>query len=357
VSLFKKKQQSGFDEQEQQSAAKSSGSLIVLLILLAAFAYLYFFTSLIVPHEKPADVNAPTVVTEVKQSMPPKPADLATAPAPAPPATPAAKPAPATTPPPPAVKTTAPAPVAAKPAPPAATPKGQPAAKPAAPAVAPKAQTAVKPTPAPLPAASKTALAAVKKAETAPAKAGNSKSAAVAKKAGEAKSVKTPPPVAKKSAAIVKPETYTVFAGEFPAGDEASAAEAKLARLGIKPIIRKEIKKSIRMNRLFYGAYTDYDQYSAELEKLRQAAKNAFGVENNGTYSLYAGSFAARDRVEKEKKDLAAKGVTLQIQPTVIALATVKLTAGVFSSKQEADKAAVKMKGAGLAAKVVTQRR
>lgn len=340
VSLFKKKP-SGFDEQEKQGAAKSSGSIIVLLILLAGFAYLYFFTSLIVPHEPPAPAKAPEVVTVVKQSMPPKPADQPATPAPADAEKPEeAKPAALPAPPPTTATPAVPAPVPAtvKPAASAAVPKPQAAAKPAA--ALPK----------------KDAVPA-QKAEPKPAKAVEPKPAPAVQKAAEAKSVKAPVPAEKKPVVIKKPETYTLFAGEFSAGDEAIAAEAKLAMLGIKPVIRKEIKKSIRMNRLFYGAYTDYDVYAAELDKLRQVIKSAFGVEKNGTYSIYAGSFAARDRVEKEKKDLSAKGVTLQIQPTVLSLATVKLTAGMFSSKKEADKAAAKMKGAGLAAKVVSQRR
>lgn len=356
MSLFKKKT-SGFDEQEKEGAAKSSGSIIVLLILLAGFAYLYFFTSLIVPHETPTPAKAPEVVTVVKQSMPPKPADQPATPATAEvkkpeeakpaalPASPAAKPASSPAPPPAAVRPAVPAPMPAT-------------VKPAVPAAAPKPQAAAKPAAAlPVSAVPKKDAVPVQKAEPKPAKAVESKPTPAAQSKAEAKSVKAPVPADKKPVAIKKPESYTIFAGEFPAGDEAVAAEAKLARLGIKPVTRKETKKSIRMHRLFYGSYADYDVYAAELAKLRQVIKGAFGVEKNGTYSLYAGSFAARDRVEKEKKDLAAKGVTLQIQPTVLSLATVKLTAGMFSSKKEADKAAVKMKGAGLAAKVVSQRR
>lgn len=353
MSLFKKKQ-SGFDEQEQQSAPKSSGSIIVLLILLAAFAYLYFFTSLIVPHEPSAPAKAPEAVSEVKQSMPPKPAGQSAAPAPvaaikpgeakpaAPPAPLAAKPAPAPATPPTAIKPAAPAPVAAKPASPAAAPKAQPQAKPAA---------------LPGSAVPKQAPAPVQKTEAKAAKAGGTKPAVAVQNAPAAKTVKAPVVAEKKPAASKKTEAYTVLAGEFPAGDEAVAAEAKLSKLGIKPVSRTEIKKSIRMNRLFYGAYTDYDVYAAELDKLRKVIKGAFGVEKNGTYSLYAGSFADQARVAKEQKDLAAKGVTLQIQPTVISLATVRLTGGIFSSKKEADKAAAKMKGTGLAAKVVPSRR
>ena len=94
MSLFKKKS-SEFDEQDNQAPGKSKGSLLVLLVLVAGFAYLYFFTSLIVPHEAPS-VKAPAVSTEVKQSMPPKPAALPANPATAEAPKPAVPPAPST---------------------------------------------------------------------------------------------------------------------------------------------------------------------------------------------------------------------------------------------------------------------
>jgi len=352
VSLFKKKS-SEFDDQENQSTGKSKGSLLVLLVLLAGFAYLYFFTSLIVPHEAPP-ATAPDVSTEVKQSMPPKPA--------APPANPATteanKPAEVN----PAASPASPAPSPAQPvvppvaAPatvkPAAPPAVAPASvKPAAPAPQPPA--AAKPANLPpVPAApKKEAAAPLKKDEPKPAKAAEQKSApAVAKKAaaGSAKAPAPEKPVVRK-----KPASYTIFAGEFAAGEETAAAEAKLARLDIKPVTRQETKKSKSMNRLFFGVYTEYDEYSAALGKLKQTAKGAFGVEKDGKYYLYAGSFAAKERVEKEKKELAAKGVTLQTQLVILPLSTVRLTAGKFASKGEADKAAARMKGEGLAVKVV----
>jgi len=74
---------------------------------------------------------------------------------------------------------------------------------------------------------------------------------------------------------------------------------------------------------------------------------------SDGKYSLYAGSFSAKSGTEKEKRALAAKGVPLQIQQTVLSLTTVKLTAGRFATKKEADKAAATVKSKGLTVKVV----
>jgi len=365
VSLFKKKS-SEFDEQENQGPEKSKGSLLVLLVLLAGLAYLYFFTSLIVPHETPV-AKAPDVSSEVKQSMPPKPAappaNPATADAkkpeeakpgapPASPAPSAAKPAVPPVAAPATVKPVAPpavAPVAAKPAVPPAV--AQVPVKPSAPA--PQPQAAAKPANLPPgPAAPKKETAApLKKDEPKAAKAAEQKPVPVVEQKSATGSVKAP--AAEKPVVRKKPASYAIFVGEFPAGEETAAAEAKLARLGIKPVTRQETKKSKSMNRLFFGAYTDYDEYSAALDKLRQSAKGAFGVEKEGKYYLYAGSFSAKERVEKEKRDLAGKGITLQTQLVVLPLSSVKLTAGKFASKGEADKAAARTKSEGLSVKVV----
>lgn len=336
MSLFKKKS-SGFDEQDSQPKPKSRGSLAILLILLGGFAYLYFFTSLIVPHEvipEKTAVGSP----EVKQSMPLKPATQA--------GNSVTSELKKTE----EVKPAAPlAPVAAKPvAPPAPVPA------PAKPAALP-AQTATKPA---VPAPPKNQAAApVKKDEPKPVKAVEPKPIQPGKKLADAKSAKAPAKAVEKLAVKKKPDSYTIFAGEFPAGEEASAAEAKLARLGIKPIIRQESTKNKSMNRLFAGVYSDYDGYSAALDKLRQSAKGAFGVEKDGKYFLYAGSFSSIERGQKEQKDLLAKGFALKIQPVVLPLSSVRITAGQFTSKSDADKVALKMKAEGLAVKVVPKGR
>lgn len=329
MSLFKKKSAVEFDGQESKVAGKNRGALLVLLILVGGFAYLYFFTSLIVPHEVPPAVT-PVETPEVKQSMPPK--------------VPAQSPvgAPVT----PDAKKTAevkPLPVAA----PAQT------VKPAAvkPATAP--QAGAKPAAPPAPAAAKKEVTAPHKNEPKTVKAVEQKTAKPSQKKAEPKAGKASAAPAVKAVARKKPESYTIVVGEFPGGEEAAAVEAKLAKLGMKPAARQETKKTRSMHRLYFGAYTDYEAYSAALDKLRQVAKGAFGIEKDGKYSLYAGSFSSKERAEKEKKDLLAKGFTLQIQQVVLSLSTVRITVGQFSAKAEADRAAAKIKGEGLVVKVI----
>jgi cell division protein FtsN len=214
----------------------------------------------------------------------------------------------------------------------------------------------VKPVTPPAPAAAKKEAAVpAKKDEPTSSKAVEPKPVTQKKEAPTA--AKAPAAAAKKPAVKKKPESYVIFVGEFPAGEEAAAAGEKLVRLGVKPVVRQELKKNRNMHRLYSGVYTDYDAYSAALDKLKQAAKGAFGVEKDGKYSLYAGSFSTKERAEKEQRDLFAKGVTLQVQQVALSLATVRITAGQFSARADADRAAAKMKGEGLVVKVVPKGR
>lgn len=342
MDLFKKKTASETESRGTGKAGNNKVALLVLVVLLGAFAYLYFFTSLIVPHEAPPP-PAPAPVPQLKQSMPPRPADTtaaapaagtqpqqppaqgpnAAAPAPGTPAVPAsAKPAPAQ---PQAV---------AQPAKPAAAAPPQPAAPPAKPAAAP----------------------APKKEEPKPAAVAGAKPAPAAPKKAEPQAVKPAEkkePAAKEKAA--KPaKTYTIFAGELPAGEDA-AVLTKLAKANIKPVVKHEKKKGRKMNRLYFGTYGDFDEYTAALDKLKQSARGAFAVEKDGRYSVYAGSFGSQQSAEKEKKALAAKGVRVELQQVNLPLSTVRITAGSFKNKADADRAAARLKKQGVAASVIAK--
>lgn len=353
MSLFKKKTDGEPESRPEAGAGKNKVSLLILLVILAVFAYLYFFTSLIVPHEAPAPAKPAAPVT-VKQSLPPRPDATGATTAPAP----AAGQNPAATTPPPAAAPPAPA------APPAAAPKQA-----AAPAVAPKPAAAPpvkkeeakpakpaeqKPAPAAVPAPKKDAPQPVKAEKPAPAMAKQPAPAPAAAKAeqkpakpeGKAKGEKSAGTVPEKAAA----PTYTVLVGEFSAAG-APAVEAKLKKHKIKPV-RHGVLKNRQMTRLYYGSYTNYDSYAVELEKLKQAAKGAFAVEKNGTYTLYAGSFGSPAHAATERKRLADKGLKVEPQQVSLPVGMVKLSAGPFT-KAAATKAAASLKGEGLTVKVI----
>jgi len=359
LSLFKKKTAASPESGGNGQTGKNNLSLLILLVLVGAFAYLYFFTSLIVPHEAapPPKADAPAAVLQVKQSMPPRPADKVEAAAPAngeatKPGE--AKPAPAATaqlpPTSPAVAPT-PVPVPKKEAPKPANVAEQ---KPA-PAVPKKEEPkAVKPPEKKSP--EKAVAAKDKQPAPAPPAKTAQKTASAETNGQVAKPVAAPAAAtAEKVQAKKKVQTFTLFAGEFPVGSEADAVVAKLNKFQIKPVLKQVSKKNRQMNRLFVNSFSDYDSYTAELEKLKQVSKGAFAIEKDGKYSIYAGSFSTAALAGNEKKRLAGKGVKVELQQVMIPSSAAKITAGSFQGKAEADKAVAQLKKQGLAVKVITK--
>ena len=360
MSLFNKKSSSDIEEPRSDNAGKNKVSLLILLLLVGAFVYLYFFTSLIVPHQAVAP-KPPAATPEVTQNMPPRPAETGTPaaadankpeaaqPAAAAPAMPAAQPA-------------------AKPAAPAALPAAQPAAKPAAPAPLPAtppavkpaapAPAAAKPAPAPQPAAAKTvppAAAPAKKAEAPPAKAVEAK-AAVKKEAPKSTKAAATAAPAKTGAAEKtlkrKEAAYVLAAGEYPAWPEVAAAEAKLEKHGVKPILKQVSQKGRELHRVYVNSFSDYDAYATELDNVKRVAAGAFGIERDGTYSLYAGSYSSAALALQEVKRLQGKGIKAGVQKTVLTGTSIKVTAGLFTTKAAADKTAAALAKDGLAVRV-----
>ncbi len=107
------------------------------------------------------------------------------------------------------------------------------------------------------------------------------------------------------------------------------------------------------MNRLFVSSFSDYDDYTTGLETVKKSAKGAFGIEKDGKYSIYAGSFSSTELAQKEKKRLQDNGVKVEIQKTVLPGTTVTITAGSFTSKASADKTAAALAKDGLGVRVI----
>lgn len=316
-------------------------ALLILIVLVAVFGYLYFFTSLIVPHGVPP-VAPPAPPPQVKQAMPPRSADVPTAPAgevkqstPVP-ATPgvAAKTPPAPAPAPAAKTPQTPAPAPAAKVPPAPAPAVQ---KPAPPVPA-KAETKSAPSP--------------KKVEQKPAPAAAAdKEKKPAETAQKKKSVKAAGPVKKRK------ELFTLNLGEFSADAQATAAEEKLVQLKIKPVSKRQTQRPRQMNRLFYNAYSEYETYSAELGKLKKLASTAFAIEKDGKYYVYTGSYSSAELAHKEQKRLSASGVKVSLQKVKLPLSLVQISAGEFSARADADRAAANLRRQGLKVMVVSKKR
>jgi hypothetical protein len=324
--------------------------LFVLLFLVLVFGYLYFFTNLIRQREEVAKAP-PGQTAQIRQPLPPRPDQGGGKPAatakteekqpeqaktekPAsPPALPQAKPAP------PQAK---PAPPQAKPAP----PQAKPVAVPAQPAPAKAVKTEEKPlhkeqakaSPAPaLP--------------TAPQQKGGTKPVAAVTSAPK----KAPAPAAARQTAkpAVEQGTFTLLAGEFAVDREMKRTRAKLKKLGVTPIHGMKVEKLQIMHRLFLADFDSHYAADMELQKLQKVSSSTFILEQNGRYAVYAGSYLHKKGAAAEQKRLAGKGFKLGIKTTKVMIPVNRVTAGSFSSSEDARNEASRLEKQGIIARVI----
>ncbi|WP_243373336.1 SPOR domain-containing protein [Geotalea sp. SG265] len=343
------KQFSGDSEESNElkgTKGKSQAQLLVLLLLVAVGAYIYFFTGLIKPREE-ASQPQPQQPAQVKKPMPPRQAE--------PQAQTAAKPDQP-------VPVAAPAPAASAPVSPATTQtagKQKPAAVPA-PTKAESVKAAKNEAPAPKklpvkePAAAGEKPVAKKVAkEAAPAKAAEKAPAPVAPKSASAAGKTVIPTVDKQQPERKRPAgAFSLKTADIAFADEVASTEAKLKKVGLKPV-RHKLMKQEPMNRLFYAEYPDRQSADTDLEQLHAKVPDAFIIQENGKYAIYAGSYLKEGRAAIEQDRLFDKGIRLVMKKSNVKIPVTYLTAGSFASTDEARKVADKLKKSGIAMAVV----
>jgi hypothetical protein len=317
--------------------------LLVLLLLVAAGGYLYFFTGLIKPREEAAK-SAPAQPATVKMPIPPRPEQ------PAPKEAAATKPG----------EKKAGEVAQGKPAPPPVSTPAKPAV-PAQPVQAqPKPATpkAVPPQPAPPKSVAVPAKPeAVKAAKPAAQPAGKAPVSAATVPSSAQKATKPAAPVqaaAKKGTpAAAQGGRYALRVGAFVAEPTVREALRKLKKAGIAPVAKTVEKKPEPMNRLFVANFSDRNDADAELAKVKKVTGDAFILRENGTFTVYAGSYFLDAKAAAEQDRLYDKGIKTLMKRTKVAVSVTKLTAGAFPSKIEAQKAAARLKRQGLTAMVI----
>ena len=315
--------------------------LVVLLFLILVFGYLYFFTNLIRQREDVAKAP-PAQPTQIRHPLPPRPDNGGEKPAATeqpeekqPVQAKTEKPA------------TPPLPPQAKPMPPQAKPmpsQAKPAAVPPQPAPAKAIKAGEKPvhkeqakaSPAPVPPAAPQQKTGTKPVTT-----------SAAKKAPERASA---PQVAKP---VEAQGAFTLLAGEFAVDREMKMTRAKLKKLGVKPVHGKKVEKLQTMHRLFLADYDSHYAADMELQKLEKATSSAFILEQNGRYAVYAGSYLHRMGAAEEQKRLAGKGFNLSIKTAKVMISVNRVTAGSFSSSDDARKEADRLRKQGIKARVI----
>jgi sporulation related protein len=307
--------------------------LLLLLLIIAGFCYLYFFTNMIVSHEKPAPPPSPSA--PVKQPIPPRPDQVA------PPKEAAAPAKPSDQPPEKTPAATGSAQVAA----PASQDK--PAAAPAKPAAAPAKPAAAPAKPAAAPA--KPAAAPAKPA----AAVQNTKGTPAVKASANKKGA---PPV-KEAVKQGAKGSFVLFFGEYPKDESLKKVKEQLKREGIKPVQEVPVKTVRKMNRLFVAEFDDRANAESERAKLAKITTDAFILREEGSFRLYAGSYLVEKRALSEKNRLSLKGIAVSVNKIDLPVTTIRVAAGKFATKSEAEAAAKKIRKAGLSAKVVDTRK
>ncbi len=336
-----------------KAAGGSRGSsqrlpLLVLLLLVATFAYLYFFTGLIRPHGE-APKTPPPQTTQVRKPIPPRPVQGGETSATT--AKPREKqPAQATK---------------EKPAPPQAQ------AKPAA-VAAPQPPARSKQTVSPAVKPARQAPVKVAKAEAQPVGKKQAKIPPVpetpvkARQKGTAKPVPTaaaPSPKAPAQAKVASPApavkpaagegAYTLLVGEFAVDREMKRELATLKKLGIDRLHEKKSVKVEAMHRLFLADFDTHYAADQEMQKLEKATGSAFILEENGRFSVYAGSYLHQNGAAAEMRRLAQKGFKVGIKTAKVTMPVTRVTAGPFASEADAAKEAGRLKKHGIAARVI----
>jgi len=363
-----------FDQEPGEKTSKGGGSnsrllLLVLLLLVAVFGYLFYFTDLIKPRQE-AQAPAPVQPSQVKQPIPPKPADLphAGTSAESPKTTVAAPPATVQTEPPKVVQEQK-APEKAKPEP--SKPEAAKAAKPEVPAAkkeqpkaaeSAKVQVDAKQKAASPPATTKEVKKSVptqEKPKTAKGeevkKAASKKDVAggaVAKARSTVKASAAPKPAAMKRAG-----EYTLRIGEYVVPTAMEKDKVKVREAGLTPVVKQGVKKKEPMIRLFFGEFADQETARKELQRLHDATVEGFVLKEGGAYQVYAGSYFAKDLAIKEQERLAGLGFRLTFRKANVPVPTVLLTAGKYGSREEALKDAARLKKKGLASTVIANKK
>jgi hypothetical protein len=341
------------ENKEGKSGKGAKGStqqivLVALLILAVLVGYLYFFTGLIKQREQVSE--APSVqAPPVKKPLPPRPdtGDEKQANA--------AKPEekqleqekvekPAQT---PALNQANPVPTQAKPAPVKEKPVAAPVAKPAAVPAQPPAGKAAKPETKPARIEqTKVTHALAPKAET--PKAATEKPVAAATGAGKKASGPAGVPLR-----TVKQGAFVLLVGEYAKDRELKIAKEKLEKVGISQFETKKIKKTEIMHRIFLADFDDNHSADTELQKLKQLTDGAFSLKENGRFAVYAGSYLHEKGAIAEQKRLADKGVNLSIKKANVVMQINELTAGSYSSSEDARKEADRLKKQGIKVRVI----
>jgi hypothetical protein len=137
------------------------------------------------------------------------------------------------------------------------------------------------------------------------------------------------------------------------APSEVGAVLAKLKFLGVGHVVEKATQKVEPMHRLFLADFGKRDEALEELSRLKLVSSDAFMLNENSRYAVYAGSYLRQTKAVLEQDRLLAKGVKLLIRSAAAPVVVVRVRAGRFADQAGAERGAKALQRKGVLARVV----
>ena len=164
-------------------------------------------------------------------------------------------------------------------------------------------------------------------------------------------------PAARPESAAGSEGKYVVLCGPFVSTREQVTSRSAIKKAGLTPVSTLGPKKPTLMYRLFVAGYSDASVAANERNKLLEATPDAFVLLNDGNYELFAGSYHEEGRAVKLRDRLAARGIKVELRQVTAPVATRRLSAGAFPTREAAGAVAERLKKDGVACIVIKRGR
>lgn len=142
-------------------------------------------------------------------------------------------------------------------------------------------------------------------------------------------------------------DSYTLVVGTYVMKPMMKNDKSRLEKAGFKTSVTSGKKKSEPMNRLLVSQLDNYALAKQELDRVKKAGPGAFIIQEEGKYSVYAGSYYLYDRAVEERDRLQKQGINPTIKKTRVSVATYSLTSGNFPTREAAVDEAARLKKLG----------
>ncbi|MRR06080.1 MAG: SPOR domain-containing protein [Deltaproteobacteria bacterium] len=163
--------------------------------------------------------------------------------------------------------------------------------------------------------------------------------------------IKTATPLKKATsgqpAAKKQSDEFALVVGSYVLKSSLRADKAKLEKAGLQTFIVPGKMRSQPMNRLLVAEVASHEAALAELVKVKKASKDAFFLQENNKYAIYAGSYFADDRAVQEQERLRKLGFVPILKRSQAPVPSYSLTAGSFPTREAALKEAERLKKIG----------